>query len=117
MVIVATQTSHYPERRHEAGNRAEKCYTNKDSISKSYNKDNPLVNNQLSNTVDYFLLWQNYDNDKTRFLKPQSNCKGTLKMYLMELGALMSHLVAAKTAQHTTPGTPKLHGTCATKTF
>ena len=33
-------------------NRAEKCPTNTDSISKSNNKDKSLVNNQLSNTVE-----------------------------------------------------------------
>ena len=33
-------------------NRTEKCYTNTDSISKSNNKDKPMADNQLSNTVD-----------------------------------------------------------------
>ena len=43
-----------PERTHEAGNnRAEKCYISTDSISKSNNKDKLMVNNQLSNTIDY----------------------------------------------------------------
>ena len=35
-------------------NRSEKCFTNTDSILKSNNKDKTMVNNQLSNTVDYF---------------------------------------------------------------
>ena len=47
-------------------NRAEKCYTNTDSIAKSNNKDKPMVNNQLSNTVDYFLPMQNYDSDEKK---------------------------------------------------
>ena len=47
-------------------NRAEKCYTNADSISKSNSKDKPTVNNQLSNMVDYFIPEPNYDNDKKK---------------------------------------------------
>ena len=46
-------------------NRAAKYYTNKHSISNS-NKDKLTVNNQLSNTVGYFLPWQNYDSDKKK---------------------------------------------------
>ena len=42
----------------------EKCYTNIVSISKSNNKNKPMVNNQLSNTGYYFLLGPNYDNKK-----------------------------------------------------
>ena len=35
--------------------RAEICYTSTDTISKSNNTDKPLVENKLSNTIDYFL--------------------------------------------------------------
>ena len=45
-------------------NRTEKCYTTTDSISKSNNTDKPMVNNKLSNTIDYFLLGPNCDSDK-----------------------------------------------------
>ena len=45
-------------------NRAEKCYINTDSILKSDNTDKPMVNNKLSNTIDYFLPGPSYDSDK-----------------------------------------------------
>ena len=70
-------------------NRAEKCYTNTDSISKSNNKDKPIVNNQLSNTLHDLLPGQKSDSDKKGVQK--SHYKGTLKIYLMELGALMAN--------------------------
>ena len=47
-------------------NRAEKCYTNTDSISKYNNKYMSMVNNQLSNTVEYFLWGLSYDSDKKK---------------------------------------------------
>ena len=47
-------------------NKAEKCYRNTDSISKYNNKDKSMVNNQLSNTVNYFIPGPNYDNDKKK---------------------------------------------------
>ena len=42
-----------------------KCYTDTDSISESDNADKPMVNNKLSNTIDYFLPGPNCDSDKT----------------------------------------------------
>ena len=44
----------------------EKCYTNTNSISmsKSDNTEKPMVNNILSNTIDYFLPGPNGDSDK-----------------------------------------------------
>ena len=33
--------------------RVEKCYTNTDSISKSYNKTKPMVKSKLSKTTEY----------------------------------------------------------------
>ena len=47
-------------------NRAEKCYTNTDGISKSNNKNKPMVNNHISNTVEYFLPGLSYDSDKQK---------------------------------------------------
>ena len=47
-------------------NRAEKCYTNTDNISKSDNTDKPMVNNKLSNTINYFLLGPSCDSDKKK---------------------------------------------------
>ena len=47
-------------------NRAKKCYTNMDSITKSNGKDKPTVHSQLSNAVDYFFPGQNYDSDKKK---------------------------------------------------
>ena len=43
---------------------AKKCYTNTDSISKFDNTGKPMVNNKLSNTIDYFPPGPNYNNDK-----------------------------------------------------
>ena len=48
----------------QATDRAEKCYTNTDSISKSDNPDKLMVDNKLSNTIDYFLPGPNWDIDK-----------------------------------------------------
>ena len=73
-------------------NMAQKCYTKTDNISKSNNKNKPMIDNQSSNTVEYFLPWLSYDsNKKKRVLKSHSNYEETLKMYLMKLGALMAH--------------------------
>ena len=46
--------------------RAEKCYTNTDGISKSSNKNKPMVNNQLSNTVEYFFSGPSYNSDEKK---------------------------------------------------
>ena len=81
---------HYTNMIQEAA-RPQKCYTNIDSMSKSNNKDKPMVNNQLSNTVEYFLPGLSYNSDTKRVLNSHSDYKGTLKMYLMELCALMGH--------------------------
>ena len=50
-------------------NMAEKFYTNTDSISNSNNRNKPTVNNQLSNTAEYFLLGLSYDSDKKKSAK------------------------------------------------
>ena len=47
-------------------NRAEKCYTKTDSISKSNYKNKATVENQLCNTVKYFLSGPSYDSDKEK---------------------------------------------------
>ena len=47
-------------------NRAEKCYTNTDSISKSDNTDKPMVDNKVSNTIEYFLQGPSYVSDKKK---------------------------------------------------
>ena len=47
-------------------NRDEKYYTNTDIISKSNNKDKPMVNNQISNIEDYFLPGPNSDSDNKK---------------------------------------------------
>ena len=47
-------------------NRAEKCYTNTDNISKFDNTDMSMVNNKLSNTIDYFLLGPSHSSDKKK---------------------------------------------------
>ena len=47
-------------------NRVEKYYTNTDSISKSSNKNKPMVDNQLSNTLENFLPGPSYDSDKKK---------------------------------------------------
>ena len=70
--------------------RAKKWYTNTDSISKSNNKNKPMVSNQLPNTAEYFLSGQVVIVTR-RVLRSHSDYKGALKMYLMELGALMAH--------------------------
>ena len=46
--------------------RTEKCYSNTDDISKSDNTEKPIVNNKLSNTIDYFLLGSNCDSAKKK---------------------------------------------------
>ena len=46
--------------------RAEKCYTNTDSISRSNNKTKPMVKSKLSKTIEYFLSGLSYDSDKKR---------------------------------------------------
>ena len=62
--------------------RAEKSYKNTGSISKSNNKNKPMVNNKLPNTVEYFLLGPSCDIDKKRGTEiTQQNTKG---LYLME---------------------------------
>ena len=48
----------------QEANKAEKCYTNTDSISKSGNTDKPMINNKLSNTTDCFLPGPSCDSDK-----------------------------------------------------
>ena len=48
----------------QGAERAEKCYANKDSISKFYNKGKPLVIDKEPNTVNYFLPGPNQSNDK-----------------------------------------------------
>ena len=60
-------------------NRAEKCYTNTDSISKSNNKDKPTINNQLSYTVEYIISGPNYDSDEKKVLKSHSDYKGNTR--------------------------------------
>ena len=72
-------------------NRVEKCYKNTDSFLKSKNKDTSMVNNKLSNTVDYFLPGQNYDSDKKKSAKITEQLQRILKMYLKDLCALMAH--------------------------
>ena len=47
-------------------NRAEKYYTNTDSISKSDKTDKPMVTNKVSNTKDYFLTGPSCDSEKKR---------------------------------------------------
>ena len=46
--------------------RAEKCYTNVDSISNSNNKMKPTVKNTSHKTTLYFLSGLSYDSDKKR---------------------------------------------------
>ena len=53
------------ETMHET-NRAEKCYTNTDSISKSDNTGKPTVNNKLSNTINYFLPCFSHDSEQEK---------------------------------------------------
>ena len=50
----------------QKANRARKCYTNTDSISKFDNKDEPMAIDKEPNTVNYFLQDPNQDNDKRR---------------------------------------------------
>ena len=71
--------------------RAEKCYTKTDRISKLTTKNKPMVDNEITNTVEYFISGPSCDSGKKRVLKSHSNYKGTLKMYLMALGTLMAH--------------------------
>ena len=72
-------------------NIAEKCYRSTDSISKSNNKNKPIVNNQLSNTVEYIISVPSYDNDKKKSTKLTQWLQRDLKIYLMVFGALMAH--------------------------
>ena len=46
--------------------RAEKCYTNIDTISKANNKTKPMVKSKLSKTIEYFLSGPSYDSNKKR---------------------------------------------------
>ena len=46
--------------------RAEKCHTNTDNISKSNSKNKVMVYNQLPNAVQYFLSGPSCDSDKTK---------------------------------------------------
>ena len=59
--------SHCPEKdmKQETG-RAEKFYSNTESISKSNNKNKSMVESRLSNTVEYFLSGPTYDSNKER---------------------------------------------------
>ena len=52
--------------------RAEKCYTNMDSISKSNNKTKPVVNSEASKAIEYFLSGPSYEHNKKRVLKLHS---------------------------------------------
>ena len=45
---------------------AEKCHANTDSISNSNNKNRIMFNNQVSHTVEYFLLGPSYYSDKKK---------------------------------------------------
>ena len=49
--------------------RAEKCYTDTDCISKFNNRNKPKVNNQLPNTIEYFLSGPSYEHDKKKSAK------------------------------------------------
>ena len=63
-MIIAAQTTAQSAGMGQETNRTEKCYTNTDISLKSDNTDNPVVNNKLSNTVDYFLPGSNCDSGK-----------------------------------------------------
>ena len=66
-MIIAVQTSSLPrEYIKQEINRAEKCYTNTDNISKSNNKNKPTADNQLPNTSENFLPGLSYDSDKKK---------------------------------------------------
>ena len=54
---------HYTNIMQEA-DRAEKRYSNTDSISKFENKDKPMVSDKEPNTTNYILPGPNRDNDK-----------------------------------------------------
>ena len=54
---------HYTKMMQEA-DRAEKCYTNRDSISNVDNKDKPMVIDEETNTINYCLPGPCQDNDK-----------------------------------------------------
>ena len=60
-----TDRSTIPEKKtKQETDRTEKSYINTDSISKSNNKNKPMVDNQLPNTVEYFLSGPSCDSDK-----------------------------------------------------
>ena len=57
-------------------NRTEECYTNTFNISRYNNKNKLMVNNQLSNTVEYFILGLTYDTDKKKSVELTVTTKG-----------------------------------------
>ena len=71
--------------------RAKKFYTNTDSISKSDNTDKLMVNNKLSNAIDYFLPGPNCDNDKRVSTEITQQFQRDLEMFLVELDTSMAH--------------------------
>ena len=71
--------------------RAEKYYTNIDSISKLNNKMKPTVKSKSCKTTEYFLSGLSYESDKKRSAETHSKYIKTFKMYLMALGALWAH--------------------------
>ena len=79
---------HYVNMRQEA-DKTEKCYMNTHSISKFENKDKPTVTH--NDKINYFFQTLTGIITKEWALKPHSKYKGSSKMYLMELDALMKH--------------------------
>ena len=67
--------------------RAEKCYTNTDSISKSNNTDKPMVNNKSSNTTDYFLPGPNHDSDYRVSAEITQQCQRDFEDVFNRLGS------------------------------
>ena len=56
--------------------RTVKCYTNTNSILKSKNKYKPMVDNQLPNTVGYFLSGPSCDNDRKKSAEITQSLQG-----------------------------------------
>ena len=53
----------------QEADRPEKCYTTRDSISKSDNKDKTTASDNENSKINYLLLGPNKHNDKNRVLK------------------------------------------------
>ena len=83
-------TVHGVKPKQETG-RAEKCYTNMDSISKSNNKMKPMVKRKSHKTTEYFLSGLSYKSDKKRSAETTQQIHKDFEDVFNGTGCLIAH--------------------------